>query len=123
MGKINIDVKLNCIMGAIKTTLKGKSGMAKECLVIPVDQLSVDKNGNVWLNLVGYDDTKFERQTHSLKQKLSKAQYDALPAGQDGRKALTPYCGIVKGEEAQQTAQQQGPSQQTELAPGDDLPF
>lgn len=127
MGKINIDVKLNCIMGAVRTNLKGQSGVSKECIVIPVEQLSVDKNNNVWLNLVGYDDTKFERQTHSLKQKLSKAQFDSIPVDDNGRKALTPYCGVVKAEEAQNTQAKSFTSASygasDDLPAGDGLPF
>lgn len=97
MAKIEIDVAISRIKDAFLYEIEGKT-TTKKCLCIPIDALSVDKKGALWLNLIGYDDTKFERQTHSLKQKLSKAQFDALPEDPNhpGRKVLTPYCGIIK---------------------------
>ncbi len=99
MANIEINIALNRIIGAFTYTVKGKSE-AKECVCIPKDILSVDKNGNCWFNAVGYEEHKFDKQTHSIKQYLTKAQYDALPSDENGKKALLPFLGAIKVKES-----------------------
>lgn len=122
-----VSICISRLFGVFRYTFKGKT-TTKDCVCIPVDCLSTDKNGNVWISLAGYADTKFERQTHSLKQKLTKAQYDMLPEDENtGRKVFLPFCGSIRREKNAPVGDTGIYSAPAATAPtsgdGDDLPF
>ena len=127
MATIEINIAMNRIHGAFVAPIKGKTA-TKECVCIPTDMLTTDKNGNLWFNVTGYDDTKFDRQTHSIKQRISKAAYDALPVGEDGKKVRLPYLGTVRTAEARNnaptpSAPQGNPCAGNNTQDDSDLPF
>lgn len=118
MGKIEVSIALEKLDGAFKYTFKGKTA-TKECVCIPVETL---KSG-AWLNLDGNDDTKYERQTHSLKQHISTERYKEYRA----KGEYPPYVGSVRtprfGDGAQPSGQAPTGEEPTGAYNGEDLPF
>lgn len=123
MGKIVTNFALSRVMGA---TIK-KANDGSEFLCIPVSQLRV-KNDTVWLDLVGFEDHKFDGQIYSLKQKLSKEQYNSLPVDENGRRAFTPFIGNIYVDRSEMGTQQSAPvataaQPQSTQSAADDLPW
>lgn len=122
MAALDISVKLNNVFHAFTKEIEGRNG-SKTCLCIPLDDLSVDGSGNIWLNIDAYEQTRFEGQTHSMKQRLTKEQVALLPKLENG-KPDKPFIGSVKNKEypAKQGVQRT-PAAATSTANDDDLPF
>ena len=119
----DVNIALSRLLGAFCHDIQGRTE-TKRCLCIPLDSLSVDNNGTVWLNISAREDSKYEGQTHSLKQKLSKAQYDELPEDESGRKVLLPFLGSIrldKRNSANPATTYQAPAQSGN--PDNDLPY
>ena len=111
-GKINL-AKLHHVL----QMQKGKTGEV-ECLVIPIEKnnLFKGKDGNVYLDIVGFDlkDTS-KGDTHLIKQslpkdirdKMSKEELEAMPIlgnlnvnlGSGGGTPNTPSPGVTLGAE------------------------
>lgn len=94
---------LSRLAGAFRYTFKGKTA-TKDCICIPVEWLTEDKNGEVWANISLYESNKFEGQTHSLKQSFIKAQYDSLPTDENGNKMQLKFLGSIKLRKGRQNA-------------------
>lgn len=119
MAQVEVNIAISRLVGAFRYTISGKTAK-KECICIPIDKLTEDKNNCLWASFRGYDDTKFDRMTHSLKQSVSKAVYNSLPTDTTGAKVKIPYSGsirLAKGQSADNKEGQQAPAHE------DDLPF
>ena len=94
---MNLSIKVDLIKlkDATLTTLTGKTGVKKSCLIIPIEGsgLFVGEKG-VYLNLSAFEirEPKFD-QTHLVKLSMDKVEYDALT--EDQKKAL-PILGGLK---------------------------
>ena len=95
MSNLSIKVDLIKIKDATLTVLTGKTGVKKNCLIIPIEGsgLYVGKKG-VYLNLSAFEirEPKYD-QTHLVKLSKDKAEYEALT--EDQKKAL-PILGGLK---------------------------
>lgn len=123
MAKSEVSIAPLRLIGAFKYKFKGQTA-EKTCACIPEDCLTVDRRGDYWLSITAFDDTKFERQTHSLKQKLTKAQYEELKAKSADGKVSTPFLGTIRTEKVHvggSAFTKEDPACVNEM--GEDLPF
>lgn len=126
-NKIQVKIDAMKIRGAFQCRIQGRTA-EKVCICIPLEHFYHGKDGAEYLDFVGYED---ERQSYgrlfSLKQSLSRAEYEQLKASGD----QLPFCGDIKRLDSQQ---QSAPAQAAQPAPdaspalaelqaGDDLPF
>ena len=126
-NKIQVKIDAMKIRGAFQCRIQGRTA-EKVCICIPLEHFYHGKDGAEYLDFVGYED---ERQSYgrlfSLKQSLSRAEYEQLKASGN----QLPFCGDIKRLDSQQ---QSAPAQAAQPAPdvspalaelqaGDDLPF
>lgn len=126
-NKIQVKIDAMKIRGAFQCRIQGRTS-AKDCICIPLEHFYHGKDGAEYLDFVGYED---ERQSYgrlfSLKQSLSRAEYEQLKASG----AQLPFCGDIKRLDSQQQsapapAAQPAPEVSpalAELQAEDDLPF
>ena len=126
-NKIQVKIDAMKIRGAFQCRIQGRTS-AKDCICIPLEHFYHGKDGAEYLDFVGYED---ERQSYgrlfSLKQSLSRAEYEKLKASG----AQLPFCGDIKRLDSQQQTQAAPAAQPApkvspalaELQAEDDLPF
>lgn len=126
-NKIQVKIGAMKIRGAFQCRIQGRT-LAKDCICIPLEHFYHGKDGAEYLDFVGYED---ERQSYgrlfSLKQSLSRAEYEQLKASG----AQLPFCGDIKRLDSQQQTQAAPAAQPApevspalaELQAEDDLPF
>ena len=78
MAKVQIKINLALVKGFFSCRIQGRDSV-KDCICIPKENLYQGKDGALYLDFVGYEDTqqKFGR-LYSLKQSFSRAEYLAL---------------------------------------------
>ena len=79
-NKIQVKIDAMKIRGAFQCRIQGRTA-EKVCICIPLEHFYHGKDGAEYLDFVGYED---ERQSYgrlfSLKQSLSRAEYEQLKA-------------------------------------------
>lgn len=129
MAKVQIKINLALVKGFFSCRIQGRDSV-KECICIPKENLYQGKDGALYLDFVGYEDTqqKFGR-LYSLKQSFSRAEYLALS---EEEKKRIPFCGDIKRLEEQRSAPASAPSAAPAMPktidinagdPDEDLPF
>jgi len=94
MRTLSINLNLLKFKGAGVISLKGKSGVAKRCLVIPVDDNGLfEGEKGVYANLVAFESNLTDGKTHLVKPSLKKEVLEAMTEEQ--RKAI-PVLGDIK---------------------------
>lgn len=117
---INIDVLK--IRRAFVYGIQGKTKKV-DCVCIPKSEFLEDKNGNLWLNIDAYPDTKFAGRTHALKQHFTREQLESMPKEDaDGNKIYTPYVGNIRSNE-QASTRISASTNNDDAVPEGDLPF
>lgn len=126
-NKIQVKIDAMKIRGAFQCRIQGRTA-EKVCICIPLEHFYHGKDGAEYLDFVGYED---ERQSYgrlfSLKQSLSRAEYEQLKASGE----QLPFCGDIKRLDSQQQTQAAPAAQPApevspalaELQAEDDLPF
>lgn len=94
MATIYTKINLAALVHKVQE-LKGKDGQPVRCIILPIKQnnLYLAQSGNVYLDTTGYEYTPEDsnrKETHIVKQKLSKEKYDQL--SEEEKKAM-PIIG------------------------------
>lgn len=142
MDNYNLKLNLAKLPGFGKTTLTGRSGKPKRCIVLPIEDNHIfEGDSGVYLDLVCFASDKLrDGKTHFVKRSKSKEEQEQEKAS--GEKLDIPIIGDMKpfsfgggnytgGEEystgaSAQTAQQpaaQAAAPATKEADDDELPF
>jgi len=106
--RIQIKIDITKLQGALVMDVQGRREK-RQCLVITTDHFYKGKDGALYLNFTGYEDeSRSYGRIYSLKQNLSKEEYDRLKA--EGKQ--TPYVGDIKEwpTSAEQSAPAPSPS-------------
>ena len=120
MSNLAIKVNLLRIKGTSLVNLKSKTGVTKECVIIPVEDCGLFKGEKgVYLDLtaLAYREPMYN-QTHFIKQSIDKDMYTSL--SEEERNNL-PIIGSVKAIERKQV-QAEGYTDYEEVG-ADGLPF
>lgn len=119
--KINL-ARFNCFV----TKLKGKSGVVKECIIIPIDDNKLFRGAEgFYADFIAFpikERKPNQTETHYIKQSFTKEYLDSLT---EEKKKELPFFGNVI-DWAQNTNINQDPDFQNNETPtniGDDLPF
>lgn len=122
MENFSIKADLLKIKGAFVTNLKGKTGVTKRCLIIPVDDsgMFLGEKG-CYLNMAAIEMREARYgDTHCVKVSLPKEQYEAMS---EEERSNTPIIGGMHIIETKQmTVNSQLDSAQA-VENADDLPF
>lgn len=94
MRTLSINLNLLKFKGAGVISLKGKSGVSKRCLVIPVDDNGLFEGENgVYCNLVAFEANLSDGKTHLVKPSIKKEVLENMTEEQ--RNAI-PVLGDIK---------------------------
>lgn len=115
-GKINLQ-----LLKSVKRFEKNTKGDLIECLIIPIvaNKLFIGEKG-VYLDLVAFEKRERkegERDTHLIKQSLSKEQREAMT--EEELRSMP----ILGGLSVEQVSREAIPENTETLNPEDDLPF
>ena len=124
MSNININLNLSAFLCGIKE-ITGKSGIAKKCLIIPIEDnyLISGKNG-VYANLIAFElkERKADsKDTHLIKQSFSQEQ---MAKFSDEEKKIMPIFGnLTDWSKVQKINKAEDLPDVIKTSEGDDLPF
>nr|DAT92786.1 MAG TPA: hypothetical protein [Caudoviricetes sp.] len=122
MANFSIKTDLLKIKGAFVTNLKGKTGVTKRCLIIPVDEsgMFLGEKG-CYLNMTAIEMREARYgDTHCVKVSLPKEQYEAMS---EEERSNTPILGGMHVIEAKQMAVNGQLDSAQAIENEDDLPF